>query len=152
MSGNCAMGSRKTITAPAMTKKIAATIATMGRSMKNLDMKLLLPSWVGTGRRGSWHERRLFSCDDRLHFHSILDLLRSVGNDAFPWLEPLVNHPQRARLHTRSHRPHQHTIIRADDGDFVLSLKRRDGGLRDEQRIVLDFGLRAELGVHARTA
>src|SRR5215469_11312693 len=139
------------MTAPAMTKKIAATMATMGRSTKNLDMKLLLPSRAGTGRRGPWHGRRLFSCDDRLHFHSILDLLRSVGNDAFPWLEPFVNHPQRARLHSRSHRPHHHTIIRADYGDFVLSLNRRDGGLRDEQRIVLDFGLRANLRVHART-
>src|SRR5271157_5280305 len=46
--GNWATGSRKTITAPVITKKIAITIATIGRLMKNLDIVLALAA----GRRG----------------------------------------------------------------------------------------------------
>src|SRR6266851_1351368 len=38
ISGNCATGRRKIITAPVITKKIAITIATIGRLMKNLDI------------------------------------------------------------------------------------------------------------------
>jgi len=34
ISGNCAIGSRRSITAPAITVKMASTWATIGRSMK----------------------------------------------------------------------------------------------------------------------
>src|SRR5580692_8568699 len=40
MLGNCATGKLTIVTAPTITIRIAITIATMGRLMKNLDMGL----------------------------------------------------------------------------------------------------------------
>ncbi len=38
MAGNCATGSLRMVIAPTSTIRIAITIATMGRLMKNFDM------------------------------------------------------------------------------------------------------------------
>ena len=77
ISGNCATGSRNTMTAPPITKRIAMTIATIGRSMKNLDMAqpYRLPGGAGAvgGRRVGLGT----------HDHPVLDLLQALRDDAF---------------------------------------------------------------------
>ena len=49
MSGNCATGSRAIVMAPMNTVKIAITIATMGRLIKNLDMSHFPPEPESNG-------------------------------------------------------------------------------------------------------
>src|SRR5579872_5748660 len=88
MLGNCAIGSRKIITPPAMTKKIAITIATVGCRMKNRDM-LLTPA----RRRGShrWLRSRAWQVllrwrgghQMRVHLDTIVNLLQSFSDDMF---------------------------------------------------------------------
>src|SRR5271165_2049366 len=59
--GNCATGSLVIVIAPTITVKIAMTIATIGRLIKNLDMSVAL------------HERL------RAHLHTGLDVLGAFG-------------------------------------------------------------------------
>jgi len=66
ISGNWAIGRRETITAPAITKKMAMTIATIGRLMKNFD----IASAFVTRRVGDRNRSGLW-----IHGHSVLDLL-----------------------------------------------------------------------------
>ena len=47
MLGNCATGSSDMDTRPIITIKMAMTIATMGRLMKNVDMAGYLPAAAG---------------------------------------------------------------------------------------------------------
>ena len=62
ISGNCATGSRNTITAPPITKRMAMTIATIGLLMKNLDMVSVILARAARARRGpryrAWDARR----------------------------------------------------------------------------------------------
>src|SRR6185503_3066659 len=80
ISGNCATGSRKTITAPPITKTSAMTIATIGLLMKNLDMALSFRRLRRSGLLGH-----------RSHRDPVLDVLQPLGNDAFAGAEPLVD-------------------------------------------------------------
>ena len=89
MSGNCATGSRRTITAPAITKKIAMTIATIGRLMKNLDIALVSRDGAAAGTGGLAHlRRRRLGVHQRLDLHPVRDLLHSLGDDAVPGETP----------------------------------------------------------------
>src|ERR1700686_941210 len=76
ISGNCATGSRKTITAPVITKKIAMTIATMGRLMKNFDIALALAA----GTRWRFGRRGLRRHRPRLDFHPVRNFLQPLGD------------------------------------------------------------------------
>src|SRR5215471_14725266 len=81
ISGNCATGSRNTITAPPMMKTIAITIATIGLRMKNLDMACPLSL---RGRRGrGWDGRVRLGADD----DSVLDRLKALSDDVFARLD-----------------------------------------------------------------
>src|SRR4029450_1024569 len=115
ISGNCATGSRNTITAPPITKKRAMTIATIGLSMKNLDMvRLSLP-----GRRGRGRGRcvGLGTHDD-----PVLDLLEALRHDAFARLEPVSDDPEPVYLLAGLHRAERDLVVRSDDRDLVRAL------------------------------
>jgi len=66
MFWNWATGRLVMVTAPMMTVRIAITIATMGRLMKNLDIWLLFPLHLG-GACGIWLGIDLRSWTDFLH-------------------------------------------------------------------------------------
>src|SRR6266403_3261131 len=97
ISGNCATGSRKTMTAPAITKRMAMTIATIGLPMKNLDTVAL--SLPGRRRRGRGRRVRL-----RVHHDAVLDLLQALGHDAFARFQPLGDDPEAVHLDRKSTR------------------------------------------------
>src|SRR5258708_33324204 len=116
MSGNCATGSRKTITAPVITKKIATTIATMGRLMKNLDIALALAA--GSHRR--FGRRGLRRHHLRLHLHPVRDFLQPLGDDAFARRYSLVDDPEVADLLAGFDHSQRDLIVRAHHRDLGL--------------------------------
>src|SRR5215510_9359372 len=69
MLGNCATGRLTIVTAPMMTVKMAITIATIGRLMKNLDIRL----WID--------------------LHSLANLLHALNDDALTGCEALIDDP-----------------------------------------------------------
>src|SRR4029450_9831876 len=90
ISGNCATGSRNTITAPPITKRMAMTIATIGLFMKNLDMVSFI---LARGGRGGGVGGGL-----RTHDEPVLDLLQALRHHAFARLEPLSDDPEPVHL------------------------------------------------------
>src|SRR5271167_2494299 len=117
MSGNCATGSRSSITAPAMTKKMAITIATMGWLMKNLDIALALAAW-SYRCRGRRRGRRCHGP----HLHPITNLLQSFGDDAFAGRDPRLNDSKAADLLADDDGAHRHLVVRTHDRNLVLPL------------------------------
>src|SRR5215472_16474926 len=111
ISGNCATGSRNTMTAPPTMKRIAMTIATMGLPMKNLDTRLSLRGRCRCDRRG---RVRL-----RAHDDAVLHLLEPLRDDAFTALEALVDDPEPVHLLARLDRAERHLLVRSDDSDLV---------------------------------
>src|SRR4029453_5929477 len=107
ISGNCATGSRNTITAPPITKMMAMTIATIGRFMKNLDMGSL--SLPGRRARGGGGGRAV---GVGTHDDPVLDLLEALRHDAFAWLEPLTDDPEPVYLLAGLHRAERYLVLR----------------------------------------
>src|ERR1700691_396367 len=118
MSGNWATGRRKIITAPVITKKIAITIATMGRLMKNFDIVLALAA----GSRWSFGRRRLRRHHPRLHFHPVRDFLQSLGDDALAHRDAFIDDPEVAHLLAGLDHPQGDLVVRAYHADLVLAL------------------------------
>src|SRR5208283_2702003 len=135
MSGNCATGSRSTITAPAMTKKMAITIATIGWLMKNLDIALALTAWSYRCRG-----RRCGGRSHGSHLHPIAHLLQSFGDDAFAGRDPRLDDSKAAHLLADDDCAHRHLVVRTHDRDLVLPLGLKNGVLRDEQCVMPDVG------------
>src|SRR5207249_110964 len=131
ISGNCATGSRKTMTAPAITKRMAITIATTGLPMKNLDtVALSLPGWR---RRGGGRRVRL-----RVHHDAVLHLLQALGHDAFACLQPLGDDPEAVHLLPHLYRAARFRMLLDPIGEAeILPLGDRE---RDLHRIELGDG------------
>src|SRR5208283_4128444 len=155
MFGNWATGSRKIITAPVITKKIATTIATIGRLMKNLDI-VLAPAAGRRGVRGRLVDRRRRFGEGRLRthrlridFHPVGDLLQSLGDDAFAGRDSLLDDLKATRLLADHDGAHRYFVVRAHDGDLVLPLGLEHSLLRNEQRLLPDLGGGADFCIHA---
>src|SRR5580658_1953995 len=114
MFGNWATGSAKIVTAPMITVRIAMTMATMGRLMKNLDISLGL------------HER--------LHadFDSGTNLLGPLDNHALARFQPIADHPHRADSIANFDRLNAHRVFVVNDGHLIAALQLRDGWLRNK--------------------
>ncbi len=97
ISGNCAIGRRKIMTAPPIMVRIASTCATIGWSMKNRDTTAL--SLHGRRRCGRDGGVRL-----RAHDDPVLHLLEALGHDAFVGLKAVVDDPEPVHLLARFHR------------------------------------------------
>src|SRR5215471_5718858 len=109
MLGNCETG-RLTITAaPTMTVIMAITIATIGRLMKNLDIRF------------------------RTYPRSLTDLLHPFNDDALAWRKSLVDDPIRADRFSKLHGSDFHGVVFVDDGDLARALKIDDGALRNQE-------------------
>src|SRR5580693_5486103 len=74
MFGNCATGRPAIATAPTITVRIAITIATIGRLMKNLDISVALREWLRVDLKAGT------SLLDALGHHT-LTRLQSIGHD-----------------------------------------------------------------------
>src|SRR5580698_905196 len=93
--GNCAMGSPSSETAPMSTVKIAITIATMGRRMKNEEI-MFSPS----ARPGARNRRGTGDLDRRgLRHHqgAVADLLEAFDHHPFARGDAVLDDAQRAR-------------------------------------------------------
>src|SRR5262245_37293147 len=82
-----------------MTVRMAITIATMGRLMKNFDI------WF------------------RTHLHSLTNSLDTFYNHPFARLDTLVDDPFRTDCLGNLHRPDLHGIAIVDDGKLLRALK-----------------------------
>src|SRR5690349_20455728 len=95
ISGNCATGSRRMAIAPTMTVKMAITIATIGRLMKNLDIRL----WIDP--------------------HSLTDFLHAFDDDALTRGKPLVDDPLRADRLSEFNGPDFHSVGIVDNRNLT---------------------------------
>src|SRR5690242_1304182 len=101
MSGNCAIGDPSMATTPTITMRMAITIATMGRLIKNFDMLGAL----------------------RINCHSISDFGNSFGHDAVARAHTAFDDPHFAHALANLHRADRDAVIRADNGYLIASLQ-----------------------------
>src|SRR5215510_8619397 len=151
MSGYWAVGSFVIATAPAMVMRIAMTIATIGRRMKNSAMDCPLPLGLFGGLRlgcfalGSFPRRRRSL--RRVDGHSGSDPLQPLHDDLVSGLQALLDDPHvpvdRAGLDDLD----RDLVVRPDDRDLVAALELRHRALRHEDRALLDVQGDADLGV-----
>src|SRR5215468_10754795 len=101
MLGNRAMGSCTMATIPTITMMIEMTIDTMGRLMKNFDMRQAPRVSERGGRRRRRRVRRDvgLGCDG----HAVAHLLQSLDDHPLPGLGPVENHPVRAGARSGGH-------------------------------------------------
>src|SRR5580658_5111536 len=101
MSGYCDVGKLSIDTRPMMTVRIAMTMATMGRRIKNLDTGLPPRRRTAGGRsRGSGGAQRNHR---RAHRSAIAQLLQIVGDHAVAGLETTRDHPVGSVLRPEFH-------------------------------------------------
>src|SRR6266436_3507170 len=86
--GNCATGSPSSVTRPTMTMMIEITMATIGRLMKNLDMRLFL---CGRCDRLN-HLLRREICGR--HSHALPNFLDALDHYALVRAKTLFDHPK----------------------------------------------------------
>src|SRR5690242_11707930 len=119
MSGNCAIGSPSMATTPTITMRMAITIATMGRLMKNFDM----------GKNRSLRSR--LGLRFRIDGHSVSDFGDSFRHDAVSRAHAAFDDPHFTDALANLHRADRDAVIRADKGYLIVSLQLVHGALRD---------------------
>ena len=138
MLGNCATGKLKMVIAPTITRMIEITMATMGRLMKNFDMRS--PS-LGFRRKGLG-----------VHLHAGAHLLHALDHHALSWFQSVGNDPLAADTVADLDGPDAHFVLVIHLRDLIAALQFRDCALGDQQRILLHANGSADLGVSARAA
>src|SRR5437870_12297889 len=127
MFGYSATGSCTMATTPTITMRMEITMATIGRSMKNLAIGGgLLPraAFGGLARRQP---------DLLAGSHPVA----ALHDDPLAGLEPLGDDPERADARVHLDRPHVNRLVGPDDRHLVDALDVLDGALRNQQRILL---------------
>src|SRR6266545_3553869 len=140
MFGYSATGSCTIATTPMITMRMEITIATIGRSMKNLAMWSLLRR-VGLGGRA----RRESDLLAGPHAVAALD------DDPLAGLEAGRDDPERADAGVGLHRAHVDGLVRADHRDLVHALNVLHGPLGDQERVLPHLDDAPDLGVLAGT-
>src|SRR6267143_5859508 len=115
MFGNCATGSPAMVTAPTITIRMAITIATIGRLMKNFDIAQFPSAARMCG----------FGCNEG----SVPEFLQSVDYNLLTRLEAFVNNPHRPDRLPGLHGAHTNFAIAADHCYLITSLRLRDCAL-----------------------
>src|SRR5580704_13380391 len=115
MFGNWATGRAAIVTAPTITVRIAITIATMGRLIKNLDISVAL------------HER------PGAHLHAGFDVLGALGNDALTGLQSFADYPHGSHLVADFDLLNAHRVLVVQHGNLMAALQFRHSALGDEQ-------------------
>src|SRR5580700_3886007 len=118
MLGNCATGRLSMVIAPTSTMRIAITIATMGRLMKNFDMGLPV----------------LCLRDKRLgvHMSALAYFLNAFGDDSFARFQSVRHNPLRPNAVADLDRSYAHLILVVDNGYLIGPLQFRYGTLWHE--------------------
>src|SRR5215469_10876064 len=119
MLGNCATGRASAETSPITTMRMAITIATMGRLMKNRDM--VLPP------------RRL-RVRLRIHHGAFAHFGCSFRDHALPGLQAAHDDPHLAGALGSLDGSNADSVVGSDYGHLVASLKLADGPLRNQER------------------
>src|ERR1700722_19020345 len=101
------------VTAPTMTVRIAMTIATIGRLIKNLDTSVALHERLG------------------IHLHAGSDVLGPLGNDAPTRLQSFADYPHRSHLVADLDLLNAHRVLVVEYGDLVAALQLRHSALGD---------------------
>src|ERR1700732_2928090 len=105
MFGNCATGRLAIATAPTMTVRIAITIATIGRLIKNLDISVAL------------HERF------RVNLHAGTNLLDALGHHTLARLQSVGDDPHGSDLVAELHCLNCHLVGAVYHGDLISALE-----------------------------
>src|SRR5579871_2726489 len=116
MLGNCCVGSSRMATAPAMVIRMAMTMATIGRLMKNFDMSVAPgcplrcrgSPWPGNYRNASGLHQ--FRRGRREHLH----LLDALDHDALARFHTLGHNPVRPDALPHLHRTEGRLALRRD--------------------------------------
>src|ERR1700693_1715023 len=116
MAGNCATGRLTITTAPTIIVRMAITIATIGRLMKNLDM-------------GSLFRRERLG----IHLHSLANLLYAFGHDAFAGLEAIANQPLIADPIAHLDESNVHFVVGVHNRNLIAALKLIHSALLHQQ-------------------
>src|SRR5712692_5855889 len=135
MLGNWAMGRFSMVIVPTRTNTMEITIATMGRLIKNFDIRS--PS-------GSSHGKRL-----GVHLHTGAHLLQALSHYAFAGFEPFLNNPLGADALADFDRLNAHFVVAVDDPYLEAALKFRNGPLRDQESALLDSRRPPHFGIPA---
>src|SRR5512134_4029209 len=151
MLGNWATGSPVMATMPTMTMRMAITIATIGRLMKNRAMPdLPLLALGGGGRRGGRRGRRrrgaFRSGLRRGDPDAGLDFLDPLDHDPLAGFHPVVEDPQGADPFSGHDRPELDGVVCAHHRDEEFPLHLRHRALRHQQRPLLRLQGRAHQG------
>src|SRR5690349_13736879 len=99
--GNWAIGNPTIVTSPTMTMMMEITMATIGRLIKNLDIR----SFTAAGFTGE--DRGEIGRD---HRHAVADLLQTFHHHTLAWLQSLFNGPEVAAPFSNPHRLDVHFV------------------------------------------
>src|SRR5580658_10148722 len=114
MFGNCAIGRVAMVTAPTMTVRIAMTIATIGRLMKNLDILIGSPD---------------FDECFRVHQRAGANVLAAFGDDTLARLQPVSDYPHGSDLLADFDLPDAHCVFVVCHGYLISALQFCNGAL-----------------------
>src|SRR5712691_6939646 len=105
--GNWAVGRRSTVMPPTITMRIAITMATMGRLMKNLDIWFAFPSFL-----------RLWGKRLGIDLHAGAQFLKGISDDGFAGLQRRLNDPLKADAFPDRDGLNAHFVV-AVDGPYL---------------------------------
>src|SRR5271168_2154010 len=118
MLGNCATGKARMVMPPTITMTLEITMATIGRLIKNFDMKL--PSW------SCW--RKWLG----VHLHSRTDFWNALGHHALAGLQSVLNNPQGAHAVADIDGPDAYFVRAIHHRHLIAALQLRDRALRNQ--------------------
>src|SRR5436190_2080024 len=126
MSGNWAIGSVCIATSPPSTVTMAMTMATIGRLMKNRDIKI---------------SERLMRVGGRLlpglrAHHGAVSCRRAFNDDAVARRYAGIDHPSASDAFAHLHGSRGEVIVGSDDADLIGALELRHRALGHHQRVV----------------
>src|SRR4029077_850780 len=124
MSGNCASGSPRMETTPTITVMMAMTIATIGRSTKNLAPRSALGLCEGPGRDGA----------------ALPDGRRRADDDLLAGLDAVLDDLQVADAIPDRDRSHDHLVVQAEHLYLITALEIGDRPLRNDERAAAAIG------------
>src|SRR5271169_1287893 len=124
MLGNCATGRLSMVIAPTSTMRIAITIATMGRLMKNFDMGLPILCLRDKGLG--------------VHMRALAYFLNAFGDDSIAWIQPFRNDPLGADAVADRDGSNANFVVAPHNGNLVTALELCHRALRDKERALLE--------------
>src|ERR1700722_322311 len=144
MFENCATGKLRTVSEPTNTMTMEITMATMGRLMKNFDMRH--PS---LSIRRSLVRRILVLGHEWLgiHAHTGAHSLNSLHHDSVSGIEPVSDDPTAINPVAHRDRSNVNFVVGANDSNLIAALQLRHCPLGNKQGPRLNPDYRADLAI-----